>query len=956
MQLKARIVAVVLLMMVSRCLGDVLPSGDEYVRSLDGQWDFKLELKSDQGDHGENGQPKPVVVPSHLEPFEKLDYKEDGAWKKIPVPANWEMNGYSVATYNNPDNVIGLYRLEFDVPADWKDRVVKINFDGVQNGAEVYLNGEPVNVDEPSEDRPNFHQGGNTAFQADLTPHVKFGEKNLLAIRVYKNTKEVDLDSGDFFFLGGIHRPVTLFSVPKTHIADLAVKTKVLGEGKAELNLDVDVAGDKQGMMVDAFLEGSPDVITNAGHGIGWNLTGVQYWSAEKPKLYELRVQLKDAGGKVVEEVKRRIGIREVSIKDGILLINNVPVKFTGMCRHEVYPTLGTAINEEVWRKDITMMKVANVNAIRTSHYPYGAKFYDLCDELGMYVMDEMAAGWCDPSDKKLAAAFGQHAREMVRRDKNHASVVVWAIGNENKEGENNRIAADEIRKLDDTRPRLVSWRKGDQYGVELDDLHYTDPPKIAQLNAEKERRKTYPLTFLENPNDWEERNGADYGSLDLWAAVIDRTWQEVWKDDHVPGSFLWEWTDRAVADPYPTKLFDYFPKTGINLVKVKGQTDGFRNPRASLYHVKMAYAPVTVDLKPVISDSSVTIHATNRFSFTDLSELKITWHLLQAGSVLKSGAVPLSLAPRSSGDVRIDLPQDQLSQADALQLDFDHADGTNIATYELRLKPEPDTTPKIDALARAEVKFPRFNMTPVTYGKSPKTGWRTAFRHPVTLTSISIQKSNGAKSQAKDEAALTATPLADVRAVDADLVESDAPGKTVGHLHADFAAGKFSYQVEWTKPNGAKNAPADIQEFGWIFNMPKADDHFAWHRQAYWSWYPSTHIGRASGVATPDSADVDVTKITRPDAFDFNSTKYDCDWATLTDTAGHGLGVTFSPDARQHCRAGINSDGGYQLVVNEHCAPPRDISSGVVPDLYFTLTKGAKNSGSFRVGLVTPH
>src|SRR5947209_12632018 len=116
-------------------------------------------------------------------------------------------------------------------------------------------------------------------------------------------------------------------------------------------------------------------------------------------------------------------------------------------------------------------MKAANVNAIRTSHYPYGSGFYDLCDELGMYVMDEMAACWCDPADPKLADAFAQHARELVRRDENHPSVVVWAIGNENKPGPNNRVSAEEIHKLDATRPRLVSWRKGDEYGVELDDL-----------------------------------------------------------------------------------------------------------------------------------------------------------------------------------------------------------------------------------------------------------------------------------------------------------------------------------------------------------------------------------------------------------------------------------------------------------------------------------------------------
>src|SRR5438067_3323375 len=146
----------------------VIPSEQQFVRSLDGQWHFRLEQDGDYPDHGTiGGKPKPVLLPATAAPFQKVDYQEDHSWQSIPVPGNWEMFGYSPATYHNPDQAIGLYRLQFDVPAEWKDRIVKLDFDGVQNGAEVYLNGEPVNVDEPSEGRANFHQGGFTAFQAD---------------------------------------------------------------------------------------------------------------------------------------------------------------------------------------------------------------------------------------------------------------------------------------------------------------------------------------------------------------------------------------------------------------------------------------------------------------------------------------------------------------------------------------------------------------------------------------------------------------------------------------------------------------------------------------------------------------------------------------------------------------------------------------------------------------------
>src|SRR4029078_11994908 len=150
-------------------------------------------------------------------------------------PGNWEMPGYSPATYNNPDNTSAFYRLEFDVPADWHGRDVLLSFDGVQNGAEIWLNGQPVNVDEPSWGRANYHEGGWTAFQVDLTPNVKLGEKNTLAVRVTKNTNSADLDTGDYFFLGGIHRPVTLFSVPREHIHDLAVQTTLRDDGAPDV-------------------------------------------------------------------------------------------------------------------------------------------------------------------------------------------------------------------------------------------------------------------------------------------------------------------------------------------------------------------------------------------------------------------------------------------------------------------------------------------------------------------------------------------------------------------------------------------------------------------------------------------------------------------------------------------------------------------------------------------------
>lgn len=948
--------------------GSVIPSSPQDVRSLDGAWRFKLEQAGGYPDKVRiGGKPYPIVLPKQLEPFQAADYREDGTWKDLNVPGNWEMAGFSPATYNQPDNAIGIYRLEFDVPANWEGRVVKLNFDGVQNAAEVYLNGQSVNVDEPSEGRANYHQGGFDAFQADLTPAVKFGQKNLLAVRVYKNSKAVDLDTGDYFFLGGIHRTVTLFSVPQTHLDDLAIRTTVSPDGNAELRVLL-AATHAQGASASIQLEGQPAVSGTADANgrieLVQLLRAPRLWSAEHPNLYALSVDLKDTKGNVIEHVTRRVGIREVSIRNGILLVNNVPVKLTGMCRHDVAPTLGTAVNEEIWRKDVAMMKAANVNAIRTSHYPYGSGFYDVCDELGMYVMDEVAACWTPTDTDELTPAFAQHARELVRRDKNHPSVIVWAIGNENGKGKNNKVAADAVREIDPTRPRLVSWRNAEEGGVEIDDSHYTDPSAIAAAEVDPRRAK-YPKSYLENPNNWELRNGADEGSWELWAKVIDRVWREVWKDDHVIGSFEWEWSDRAVADKCPTKLYDYFPATGINVVKIKGLCDAFRNPRAGVYDIKMAYAPLTVDPSVIISGSTATLHARNRYSFTTLSELKTSWQLIRAGKDLAHGTTTAELAPRTQGDVILDLPAEPLKEADCLQVSFDNPDGINVVTYALRLKPETDTAPKLHTANASGVRFPRLNFVPVTYGPNA-VGWRTAFRHPGKLINVSVQAAAGgsARDAVKDDAALYAMPLSSVSTMDAELVlGDDKQANVVGHVHVVVKDGNFSYRLEWTKPDpkppaarrGNVRKPAqgttDVEEFGWIFDVPASDDHFSWHRQGHWSYYPPDNIARLSGTATPDSAEVDITKLTRPDAFDFDSTKYNCDWATLAGRSGQGIAVTFAPDARHHVRAGTAANGERLLVVNKYCCPPRDISSSVIPDQYFTLSHGQVSEGHFRIG-----
>lgn len=921
----------------------VLPDDPNVRISLNGQWRFKLEQdKPIPATAMIDRRIEPVEYPSDFEKFYLPDYREGDDWHDITVPGNWEIAGFSPVTYGQPGGASGFYRLQFDVPKGWSDRRVMLNCDGVQCGAQFWLNGQPVNVDESSWSRANYHEGGTTAFQVDLTPAVKFGQKNLLALRVTKNTRSVDMDIGDSFFLGGIHRAVTLFAVPKTYFNDITVRTGDANADHADVRIMIDVANCEPGTKPSVQLQDQPavDVAPDAkGHcEITLGVANPRLWSAEFPELYTLSVDLKTAGGEMIEHTSQRIGIRNITIKDGVFLVNGTPVKLAGMCRHEIYPTLGTAINEAVWRKDLELMKAANVNAIRTSHYPYGAGFYDLCDSMGFYVLDEIPCCSTNMANRELTPAMEQRTRETIRRDKNHPCVVIWGIGNENTRGINNQVAADLLKTLDPTRPRLTSWFSADEGHVDLDDAHYRDVPAIARAEHDPRRAK-WPMIYSENPNMWDVQCGADFGSLDRWGEMIERTWREIWQDQHIVGSFLWEWQDRVVIDQCPTKLYGFDPVTGVDYIKLKGLVDGWRNPRPDYYHVKMAYAPIRLEDSIQMSADEVRVEASNRYSFTDLSTLMLHWKLLRENQTIGTGTAHVPLAPRSSGIIRLNLPGELLSKADTLETAVDHPGGWNVATYRYALKSTSNTPPQIKPVS--ELMFPHFNL--VTFTNVPdRMGWHTTQRTSALLQNISLCLANENDWKHIEPQDLWTTPVENVRSIEAEVAMESDPIASVGSLRVARVGDEFRYTLNWWGKR------SDVQELGWIFESPGQCSRFSWDRKSLWSYYPDTHIGRPHGTATPDSAGTSLIKMTRPDLFDFNSTKYDCNWASLTDSQSRGLCVHFAPDERHHVRAELGANGTYRLVVNRQCSPPRDYSSSVVPDLYLMLNENQQVTGRF--------
>ncbi len=918
----------------------VVPSETNHVLSLNGAWRFYFERLTSYY----SGSVPNISIVNSSQAFQRLDYVEAAGWTNLAVPGNWEMAGFSPCTYYVPDTTSGLYRYWFQVPASWQGRLVYLSLDGVQDSAQVWLNGQPATVNESSWGISNYHESGWTAFQVNLTPLVNFGTTNLLAIRVVKNTPSVDLDTGDYFILGGIYRPVTLYSVPRTNFAAVQVETHLLPNNQARVVVAADVSAGDASTPVLMTLNGV-QTVTNAANGkalFSQLISQPKLWSAEFPNLYGLSLQLQDAAGQLSETVSNRIGLRELTISNAVMLLNGVPVKFAGVCNHDSWATNGNALGPDNWRADILLMKAANINAIRTTHYTFGEGFFDLCDELGMYVADELPYCWVSSvNDPNMRPAFDQRAREVIRRDRNHPSAVIWAIGNENSAGVNLQTTADLVKSLDPSRPRLVSVFAGSKYNVELSDRHYPSP---ATMQSDGAAATIYPYIYMEQPNTWDIRLGADASLCERWGIAQQRVWNVCLQYDTIAGTFPFEWSDRAVADPNSdasysqyqgtgVQLLYSFPATGIHLLKCKGMVDGFRNPRPKVYEAQMIYSPIQVSNALSVSPGLVSFPVTNLYSFTDLAYLTLAWKLDRAGLTLASGNAKASLPPRSRGPVQISLPANALAYADTLRVDFIHPDGRDIVAHQFSLS-NSVADPRLDPALPAGLPLPTFNL--ITRKTVSDSGyWNKVLRYPASLTSVVLTPP-------------TATNLAQLQTLSATIIGGTNGTQVLGQLQAQYATNQFSYSLQWSGPSW------EVQEVGWFLPLPANCDHFSWDRAARWSVYPPYSIARPTGTATPASTNVDFTRMDRPNAFDFNSTKYDCNWASLTTASGAGLRVEFDPQRRYHCRGGAVSNGqGYGLYVNQQVSLPNDFTAPVVPDLILTLNSGNTLSGTFRIGSV---
>ncbi|MEX0332583.1 MAG: glycoside hydrolase family 2 TIM barrel-domain containing protein [Puniceicoccaceae bacterium] len=721
------------------------------VLSLDGLWKF-------------NWVSTPELRPEN---FYQPDF-DDETWDDLPVPSNWEMQGYGTPIYVSagypfkidpprvttepPEhytsylerNPVGAYRRTFVLPDHWNDQRIFIHFGGVQSAFRLWVNGEEI----------GYSQGSMTPAEFELTDALVPGE-NLLAVEVFRWSDGSYLEDQDMWRLSGIYRSVELFCTPVARISDFTVRTDLdanYEDAVLRIEPELEVTGDLslEGWTVQAMLHdanGNPvlpeplsaeaNLLLNKDYRarilvdrtpqrgprrVGWleaTVTNPLKWTAETPNLYQLVLSLVDASGEVREVVSTNVGFRTVEIAGGQLLVNGKPVRLRGVNRHEHDPRTGHVMSEERMLQDILLMKQANVNAVRTAHYPHSPRWYELCDKYGLYVMDEAniethgLRGWL-ASQPNWASAFLDRAIRMAERDKNHPSIIFWSMGNESGYGPNFAAISSWLREFDPTRPIHYEGAQGylepnkppSYPGTPSTvDEPWRDPLTVDVISRFYPRVKQAYLNPGLSPESGVERaeNARWIRLLDIALDARDNRpvltseyghcmgnalgnlqdyWDEIYSHPRMLGGFIWDWADQGIykSDSDGIEFIayggDFGDKPNLGAFCLNGIVFADREVTPKYAELKKVYQPVHFELEEILSSGMAFVRVTNRQHHENLKGYQFAWKLELNGQVVGEGSLaPLDAGPGESvvAAVPLKLPED-LHPADELLLSIDCA------------------------------------------------------------------------------------------------------------------------------------------------------------------------------------------------------------------------------------------------------------------------------------------
>ncbi len=594
--------------------------------------------------------------------FFKDDY-DTRDWDQVPVPSNWQLQGYDVPFYVNIGygfrvnppyidhewNPVGSYKRSFKVPAAWKGKEVFLQFGAVSSAFYVWVNEQFV----------GYSQDSKLPAEFNITGYLKKGN-NTLAVEVYRFSDGSYLEDQDFWRLSGIQRSVFLHARPDKYISDFyAVGDLVNNYADGKLKLDVNlrsVSDTPANVSVTASLvdndrkifSESKNVELQGGETIV-NFTGdiekIRKWSAEAPNLYSLIINLKDEKGKTIECVSSKIGFRKVEIVNSQLLVNGSAIYLKGVNLHEHNDVTGHVVDEATMLKDIRLMKSNNINAVRTSHYPQPELWYDLCDRYGLYVIDEAnieSHGIGYDKDVTLAdkpewaAAHSERMKGMVERDKNHPSVIIWSLGNEAGDGHNFLNNYKWTKQRDGTRP--VQYERAEQFTNTTErhtDIICPMYTRIGQIESyARDPKNDRPLIMCEYAHSM----GNSTGNLQDYWDVIE-------KYPVLQGAFVWDWVDQGLleTDEYGEKYWTYGGDYGEEGMPsdgnfcINGLTWPDRTGKPGLNEVRKVYQYVGFE---AVDLAKGLIRIKNKYDFTNLSEFIFDWEVISDGIVCKSGNI----------------------------------------------------------------------------------------------------------------------------------------------------------------------------------------------------------------------------------------------------------------------------------------------------------------------------
>ncbi|MHA1791076.1 MAG: glycoside hydrolase family 2 TIM barrel-domain containing protein [Promethearchaeota archaeon] len=689
-----------------------------YYKTLNGKWKFHWVKK-------------PADRPKD---FYKLD-NDVSNWEEILVPSCWQRQGYGIPIYTNVKypysiktkkeeipgidheyNPVGSYVRKFQVPEKWMEnnRQVFLHFEGVKSAFHAWINGQKV----------GYSQDSMTPAEFNVTKYLRNGE-NTIAVEVYRWSDGSYLEDQDMWRFSGIYREVYLYTTPAIHVNDLFIRTKLDDDYKnATLELNIKCKNFLETPAKDLLLEIQ---VLDKNHEVFGNEISESFnvepsktkklklnahfenplkWNAEQPNLYHLILTLKDNKDNVIEIEHVRFGFRQIEIKNSQILLNGTPLYFKGADRHEHDPDKGRAI--PYWRmvQDIKLMKKFNINSVRTSHYPNHPLWYDLCDEYGIYVLDEANVeshglrNTLPNSDPLWEKACVARMVNMVERDKNHPSVIIWSLGNEAGTGSNFKKMYDAAKEIDPDRP--IHYEQ--DYALEYTDIVSRMYPPIELLEKLANRKDVPPLKserYLDRPIllcEYEHAMGNSCGSFMEYINVFE-------KYPHVQGGFIWDWVDQGLREKddkgneYWAYGGDYGDEPNDKAFCCNGLVGPDREPNPHLHEIKKGYQSIKIKEEDIETGK---IKITNGYQFLNLDVVELKWEIVADGRIIIEGTESIpGLEPEEN--TIIQLPVKNVISDTKLFFPGEEA----FLNLDFRLKNETTWAPKNHVVASEQFKLP---------------------------------------------------------------------------------------------------------------------------------------------------------------------------------------------------------------------------------------------------------